>query len=82
MGGMHRMCLKTSLDTIADLERCGNFWCECEGPRTMLLVRMVIADSDYPVGKMTGCRRASLRPGMEEVGVTYSSVLVVPGSAC
>jgi hypothetical protein len=22
------------------------------------------------------------RPGMEEVGVTYSSVLVVPGSAC
>jgi hypothetical protein len=48
----------------------------------MLLVRMVIADSRYPVGKMKGCRRASLRPGMEEEGVTYSSVLVVPGSAC
>jgi hypothetical protein len=48
----------------------------------MLLVIMVLADSEYPVGKMKGSRRASLEPGMEEVGVTYSSVLVVAVSAC
>jgi len=47
----------------------------------MLLVRVVLADSEYPVGRMWGCRRPSLRPGMEEVGVTYSSVLAVPGRA-
>jgi hypothetical protein len=48
----------------------------------MLLVIIVLADSEYPVGKMKGSRRASLQSGTEEVGVTYSSVLVVPGSAC
>ncbi len=47
----------------------------------MLLTRVLLADVEFPEMHRRQSRRPSLRPGFEEEGVTFSSVVALPGVA-
>lgn len=67
--------------SIQRKEVCGEFWCQCAGKRAVFLCRVLLCDPAYTKIAMKGERRPPLRPGLGAAGVTYSSVVALPGVA-